>query len=166
MGAIVPASMFMYGSIFIAVTLIPVILSSKPVEEAVNQNRIQAFKMQTRRSGHGEKTFVHSLITEKKERRTDDALPDTTDYTTANEYVLGHGCRMSRSETAQSLSCLTPGGETRLQFLVMSRRTCLFPTHLRQRFGPQESTLEKLFLGYCTFKLKRRDLHSIKTSQR
>ena len=31
----VPASMFMYGSILMAVTLRPVVLRSKPVEEAV-----------------------------------------------------------------------------------------------------------------------------------
>ena len=33
-GRIVPASMFIYGSIFIAVTLSPVVLRSNPVEEA------------------------------------------------------------------------------------------------------------------------------------
>lgn len=33
-GDMVPASMFMYGSIFIAVTLKPSVLSSKPVDEA------------------------------------------------------------------------------------------------------------------------------------
>lgn len=33
-GAIVPASMFMYGSILIAVTLRPAVLSKRPVLEA------------------------------------------------------------------------------------------------------------------------------------
>lgn len=34
LGRMVPASMFMYGSILIAVTFSPVVLSSKPVEDA------------------------------------------------------------------------------------------------------------------------------------
>jgi len=34
-GLIVPASMFIYGSILIAVTFRPVVLSKRPVEDAV-----------------------------------------------------------------------------------------------------------------------------------
>jgi hypothetical protein len=35
-GAIVPASTFMYGSILIEVTFMPIVLRSRPVEEAVD----------------------------------------------------------------------------------------------------------------------------------
>ena len=67
--------MFMYGSILIAVTLRPIVLSSKPVDEAVR----------------GE----HSMDG-CDEIHTNDTLADATDHATRDDNVLGHRAQRRR----------------------------------------------------------------------
>ena len=71
-----PASMFIYGSILIAVTFKPVFFNNKPVEEA----------------GRIEHIFsLENLYYFDTKRRTNNALSNSTDDTTGNDNVLGHG---------------------------------------------------------------------------
>jgi hypothetical protein len=64
--------MFIYGSILIAVTFSPVVFKSKPVDEAKDSRQI-------------------SLSAVRLNSRTNDTLPDTTNYTSGHQYELGHG---------------------------------------------------------------------------
>jgi hypothetical protein len=66
-GRIVPASMFMYGSILIAVTFNPVVFKRSPVEEAGAP-------------------FNNEQL--KNARHTNDALPDSTNDSSRDENVL------------------------------------------------------------------------------
>lgn len=68
--------MFMYGSIFIAVTFRPVAFKSSPVEEA------------------GETQSALATIKPRFLKRTDDTLPNTTHHATRHEDVLHFRCAL------------------------------------------------------------------------
>jgi hypothetical protein len=65
----VPASMFMYGSILMAVTFKPAVLRRRPVLDAKS---------------------ISAAYAVKQGQRTDDTLSDTGDDTTADDNVLDH----------------------------------------------------------------------------
>lgn len=80
-GRMVPASMFIYGSILMAVTLRPVVLSSRPVEEACQ------FKKS--RSSSPVRSFCFTAEADKR-RHTNDSLADTANHTTRDQDVFCH----------------------------------------------------------------------------
>jgi len=79
----VPASMFMYGSILMAVTLKPSVLRSRPVDEAVGDSGGELQLEVARRRG-------------ATRGRTDDALADARDDTAGHEDVLHLGAAEER----------------------------------------------------------------------
>lgn len=68
-----PASMFMYGSILIAVTLSPVVLRRRPVDEADDGVSVMDRN-------------------KEKGRQTDNALPDATHDSSRDQDVFSHSC--------------------------------------------------------------------------
>lgn len=72
-----PASMFMYGSILIAVTLRPVVLSNKPVDEAFFSEMGQIVFTKGRQD--------YELACATRDwtaiQRTNDTFPNPTDHT-------------------------------------------------------------------------------------
>ncbi|KAI5888620.1 uncharacterized protein SCHCODRAFT_02058798 [Schizophyllum commune H4-8] len=93
--------MFMYGSILIAVTFKPSVLSSNPVDEATIH-------------------WSPSSRDAKHSARTDDTLPDAAHDTSRDENVLGHCWRRRRRAAARVGECESRGASCK--FLFKARR--------------------------------------------